>query len=123
MLLPRYIICFDFISGSKLVCANDKRPHRCDALPFPAKGRVELAYQFPEGLILGATPFWTFFSPRFLSLLFTEASQMDGVFNSKSLPTFFIYLPNRSLYSLFQLKPFFLFTFPIAAIYFHASSH
>ena len=34
-------------------CTNDKPPQRGGAVPFPALGRVEMACQFPEGLILG----------------------------------------------------------------------
>ena len=33
-------------------CTNDKPPQRGGAVPFPALGRVEMACQFPEGLIL-----------------------------------------------------------------------
>ena len=35
------------------ICTNDKPPQRGGAVPFPALGRVEMACQFPEGLILG----------------------------------------------------------------------
>ena len=34
-------------------CTNDKPPQRGGAVPFPALGRLEMACQFPEGLILG----------------------------------------------------------------------
>ena len=34
-------------------CTNDKPPQRGGAVPFPTLGRVEMACQFPEGLILG----------------------------------------------------------------------
>ena len=37
----------------QFVCTNDKPPQRGGAVPFPALGRVEMACQFPEGLILG----------------------------------------------------------------------
>ena len=37
----------------KGICTNDKPPQRGGAVPFPALGRVEMACQFPKGLILG----------------------------------------------------------------------
>ena len=43
-------------------CTNDKPPQRGGAVPFPALGRVEMACQFPEGLILGRFSLGQFFS-------------------------------------------------------------
>ena len=42
-----------FAIDTALFCTNDKPPQRGGAVPFPALGRVEMACQFPEGLILG----------------------------------------------------------------------
>ena len=33
------------------ICTSNKPPQRGGAVPFPALGRVEMACQFPEGLI------------------------------------------------------------------------
>ena len=43
----------DTQSDGQQICTNDKPPQRGGAVPFPPLGRVEMACQFPEGLILG----------------------------------------------------------------------
>ena len=43
----------EFENDYDITCTNDKPPQRGGAVPFPALGRVEMACQFPEGLILG----------------------------------------------------------------------
>ena len=62
-----YLVHDDGSEALPLYCTNDKPPQRGGAaVPFPALGKVEMACQFPEGLILGRLSlgqFCSFFVP------------------------------------------------------------
>ena len=65
----------------------------------------------PRGSHPRETSLWTFFSPRFLSLLSTERSQIDSVLNPKWLsPSSFIFLTTPFILSS-NSKPLFIYLF------------
>ena len=54
------------LNDALCICTNDKPPQRGGAALFPALGRVEMACQFPEGLILGRFSLEQFFFSFFI---------------------------------------------------------
>ena len=69
---------FNLLRDPSLDCTNDKPPQRGGAVPFPTLGRVEMACQFPEGLILGQFSRGQLYS-SFLFLLSSARSHVDSI--------------------------------------------